>query len=71
MGSEDGAVNATDGTIGDRILGVLNSIHRSYRSIEGTARNYTPRIVRTLEVVLALVLFAFLGRWFYMYLVVG
>jgi hypothetical protein len=70
MASENG-IDASEGTAGERVLAVLNSVQGRYEAARDVSRNYTPRIVRFVEVILGIALFVMLAYWFYLYLVVG
>ena len=53
----------------DRVYDALDGVHRRYEAVEERVNAYTPYVVRTLEVVLAIALIVGLTRWFYMFYV--
>ena len=52
-------------TISDRLYAVLETMENGYDRLAGWARQYTPYVVRTIEVVLAVALLALLTHWVY------
>ena len=52
-------------TISDRLYAVLEAMENGYYQLVGWARQYTPYVVRTIEVVLAVALLALLTHWVY------
>ncbi len=63
--------NAADQTIGDRVIALLDRLHEVYDDVERNVRTYTPYVVRTVEVVLAIALLAALGHWIHWVYIAG
>lgn len=49
----------------DRVVTYLSRITDTYDRLMSRVRSYTPYVVRTIEVVLAIVLLAVLSHWIY------
>ena len=54
-------------TISDRLFAVLEAMENGYDRLVGRVRQYTPYVVRTIEVVLAVALLALLTHWIYLF----
>lgn len=69
MASEDGTT--PNRTIGDRMVTLFDRLSETYDDMLAVVRNYTPYLVRTIEVVLATALFALLVHWIYLFYTAG
>ncbi|WP_418283105.1 hypothetical protein [Halorubrum sp. DTA98] len=52
-------------TISDRLFALLTEGEEAYNRLVGWLRQYTPYVVRTIEIVLAVALLALLTHWVY------
>ena len=62
MASENG-----QDTIADRVIDGLERVEDVVDDVETRVRMFTPYVVRTIEIVLAVVLLAMLARWFHLF----
>ncbi|SFB85875.1 hypothetical protein SAMN05444422_102427 [Halobiforma haloterrestris] len=63
--------NASDRSLGDRVVDLLSELHGRYNRAEATVRRYTPYVVRVIEVVVAIGLLAGLAHWLYWVYIAG
>lgn len=74
MASQDGgeAIEELPGeSIGQRVILGLERIYDRYDDTRAYLGDYTPYVVRTLEVIVAAILFVGFIYWLYLYFVVG
>lgn len=72
MGTQDGDADASAGdTIGARVLSTIQSGWERWANFKLWARNYTPYIVRILEVGLMIVFIVGFSYWLYLFFIVG
>ncbi|TYL36306.1 hypothetical protein CV102_22875 [Natronococcus pandeyae] len=57
--------NTPNQALTDRVVTYISQINDMYDRLMSRVRSYTPYIVRTIEVVLAIVLLAVLSHWIY------
>ncbi|WP_246998125.1 hypothetical protein [Halosolutus gelatinilyticus] len=58
-----GPETTSDQSPGDRVMRALSRVHDTYDSVADRVRRYTPYLVRTIEVALAIALLAALAHW--------
>lgn len=63
--------NTPDRTLGDRVAAHVDAVSDRYSYADERVRNYTPYVVRAIEVVLAIALLAYLAHWVYWVYVLG
>jgi len=63
--------NTSDRTLVDRLEAYASTVSATYDRAEARVRKYTPKIVRTVEVVLAIALLAALAHWIYWVYILG
>lgn len=63
--------NTPDQTGSDRVIAYLSRINDVYERAEDRTRNYTPFVVRSIEILLALALLAVLTHWLYWVYIIG
>lgn len=62
---------ASDRTLNDRMIELLNRINGAYHTAEGKVRTVSPYFVRTVELLLAVGLLAALLHWLNWVYIVG
>ncbi|AUX08705.1 hypothetical protein AArcSl_1070 [Halalkaliarchaeum desulfuricum] len=58
-------------SISDRLFELLTTVEETYNTTVEWLRNYTPYVVRAIEIVLALGLLILLAQWYHTVYIVG
>ena len=58
-------------SIGDRVISTVKTVYDRYTGLKVFIGQYLPYVERTVEVIMAAVLFIGFSYWFYLYFIVG